>query len=131
MNRPRELAMVLLNKARGDLRALECLSTAPGIPGWVTGFHAQQAVEKSVKAVLAACGSAAPPVHDLERLLQVARDAGVELPVEAADFPTLTAFAALWRYDDDMEDISNPPSSIGNAIQLARLAVAWAERAIG
>jgi HEPN domain-containing protein len=46
-----EVARVLLEKAAGDLAALELLASDQNQADHVVGFHAQQAVEKSIKAV--------------------------------------------------------------------------------
>jgi hypothetical protein len=47
MNRSREYALALLEKARGDLYVLERLAPDADAPAWSLGFHAQQAAEKS------------------------------------------------------------------------------------
>ncbi len=52
MRRPREHAEFLLRKAAKDERALETLHADPGSADEVVGFHAQQAAEKLLKAVL-------------------------------------------------------------------------------
>lgn len=46
------IAQMLLNAASQDLAACQLLSDGPGIGDAVVGFHAQQSVEKSLKAVL-------------------------------------------------------------------------------
>ena len=65
--RPEELeeATRLLNAARSDLRAAKALSVDLEQQNDVVGFHAQQAVEKSIKAVLAASGAEVRYTHDL------------------------------------------------------------------
>ena len=45
-------ALRLLRKASDDLHDLICLSADPATSLWSMGFHAQQAVEKALKAVL-------------------------------------------------------------------------------
>jgi len=55
---PLDLAASLLMKARDDLRALRVLAQHAEVSDEVVGFHAQQAVEKAVKAVLTARGRA-------------------------------------------------------------------------
>ena len=56
MNSPLEHARALLARARDDLYVVRRLRTDPDAPGWVLGFHAQQAVEKALKAVLSSAG---------------------------------------------------------------------------
>jgi HEPN domain-containing protein len=43
-------------------------------------FHAQQAVEKAIKAVLLSRGIEFPLTHDIEDLLQIAEIGGISLP---------------------------------------------------
>jgi len=53
MRRSRELAELLLQKAEQDEFALDKLIPDPNSPDEIIGFHAQQAIEKMLKAVLA------------------------------------------------------------------------------
>ena len=50
------VAQMLVDAAAQDLAACTLLSSGVGIGDAVVGFHAQQAVEKSIKAVLSARG---------------------------------------------------------------------------
>jgi HEPN domain-containing protein len=73
------LAEVLLRKAESDLAAARALAADPDQHDDAIGFHAQQAVEKAVKAVLALSEVETPRTHDLtflvstEALLQLRR----------------------------------------------------------
>jgi HEPN domain-containing protein len=55
-----ELPGRLLILARQDLRAAELLCDQPDVGDGIVGFHAQQAVEKLLKAWLASLGIAYP-----------------------------------------------------------------------
>jgi HEPN domain-containing protein len=55
------------------------LASDPEIDDEAVGFHAQQAIEKWLKAVMALHGLEEVRIHDLGRLLELLRDAGVEL----------------------------------------------------
>jgi hypothetical protein len=57
------LAELLLRKAASDLAAARVLAADPDPHDEAIGFHAQQAVEKAVKAVLALSQIAAPRTH--------------------------------------------------------------------
>lgn len=86
-----------LAKAHDDLRVAE-LVEPHGLVDAV-GFHAQQAAEKYLKALLVARNQNVPRTHDLERLVDECRQCGIPLPAEideAAMF--LTPFAVLSRY---------------------------------
>ncbi len=70
-----EVAGLLLRKAASDLLAARALARDTDQQDDVVGFHAQQAVEKSLKAVLAVRGFEIPRTHDLDLLTRlVARD---------------------------------------------------------
>ena len=64
-------------------------------------FHAQQAVEKALKAVLAARGVEFPFIHDIGGLTKLCREAGVPLLDEMDGVDRLTPYAVGLRYDDD------------------------------
>jgi HEPN domain-containing protein len=91
-------------------------------------FHAQQAAEKALKAVLLARGIAFPFVHDIDELLEVAAQGGLALPSELMDAGSLTAYAVEARYPGHWAAIS--PSEVEDAIGQAEAIFAWAAAAI-
>jgi HEPN domain-containing protein len=68
----REFAALLLRKAEGDVEVVRALVDTPSIADDAIGFHAQQAIEKAMKAVLALRGVQFPRTHDLGFLLELA-----------------------------------------------------------
>ncbi|MEK7477552.1 MAG: HEPN domain-containing protein [Candidatus Coatesbacteria bacterium] len=99
-----ERGRILLEKARGDQQALASLAKDGSNHGWVLGFHAEQAVEKAIKAVLTAFGVEYPFTHDLLALVEVLRAGGIADPPEAESLGRLTPFGAAWRYEDPVDD---------------------------
>jgi len=87
-------------------------------------FHAQQATEKALKAVLVARGMEFPLTHDLEALLEILREAGVTLPQTMDDIDELTPYAVETRYPGVWEPITL--SDVDRAFRLAEAALAWA-----
>jgi len=69
------------------------------IPEEAIGFHAQQAVEKLLKALLAAKEIDYPFTHRLVELLDLIRDTGITLPPEFEDLRKLTPFAIEFHYN--------------------------------
>ena len=67
----------LLRMARKDLQAMRALASPENADIETFGFHAQQAVEKALKAWLALQGILYPRIHDLDRLLNILRERGV------------------------------------------------------
>ena len=63
-----EHARLLLRLAQDDFAAMEVLETSRRIPPSIFGFHAQQAVEKALKAWLSLLDVAYPRVHLLYEL---------------------------------------------------------------
>ena len=96
----RALAERLSTKARGDELVLDRLIEDPEVPDDVLGFHAQQAVEKLLKAALASVGAVPPRTHDLGRLNDLVAAAGLDPPPAALDARRLAPWAVDFRYDD-------------------------------
>ena len=77
MNKSREISRALLEKARGDHYVLVQMFDDEQAPTWILGFHAQQAIEKSLKAVLSAQSIEYPRTHNLAMLLELLRSRAV------------------------------------------------------
>ena len=63
-------------------------------------FHAQQAAEKALKAVLTVQQCDFPRTHSLSELARLVQDSGLAPPCSAADHLRLTPFAVEFRYDE-------------------------------
>jgi HEPN domain-containing protein len=83
------------------------LAADPEIADDIIGFHAQQAVEKWLKAVMAMRRIRQTRIHDLDRLGESLEEDGVELPLSRRRLDELTIFAVPLRYEDllDVEPI--------------------------
>jgi hypothetical protein len=79
---PADLARVMLGLARDDEFAARSLLAVDGVADAILGFHAQQAVEKSLKAVLACCAIDFPYTHALDGLLELCQTNGLGVPSE-------------------------------------------------
>jgi hypothetical protein len=90
---------VLLELATADEFAARSLLPIEGITDGVLGFHAQQAVEKALKAVLAVNGVEFPYSHDLNGLLGLCRKNDIDIPDDLAGVGHLSVFAVRLRYD--------------------------------
>ena len=98
MNKSREHARLLMEKAAEDLYVLRRLIGDPDAPDAAIGFHAQQAVEKLLKAVLTRQAISYSRTHDLAALLDLLEQNGIALPPDADRLPGLTPYAAEFRY---------------------------------
>lgn len=74
------------------------------MPDDLIGFHAQQALEKLLKAALASAGVVPPRIHDLGELAARLRDAGVDLPLSSNALREFVPWAVEFRYDDVLDE---------------------------
>lgn len=97
---PQAEASILARKAGDDARAMKLLADDHSISDEIVGFHAQQAVEKWLKAVLGARGIEFEYTHDLRRLIGEVTSAAVDFPFETPEVIALTEHAVPLRYDE-------------------------------
>lgn len=102
--RPDELARLWIEKARHDLFTARHTLAAPGGPTDTPCFHAQQAAEKALKALLTVHGCLCPRTHDLLMLLDAALPFALELDVYRQALGLMTAYAIEVRYPGDCFD---------------------------
>jgi hypothetical protein len=98
-----DLAVLLQRKAAGDEAALGALSREAAVPDEILGFHAQQAVEKLLKAALASLDRDFPRTHDLGILTALLEDAGRPLPEPLGLAEELTLWAVEFRYESSLD----------------------------
>jgi len=92
-------ARTLLIKSKEDLVLLEEIVSIARISDHHFGFHAQQAVEKALKAWIWALGVRPEKVHDLEALVNTLTSiCGTTIP-ELDILQDLGVFAVVYRYD--------------------------------
>lgn len=119
----RSIASLLLDAARQDLAAARLLAPAPDLSDAVVGFHAQQAVEKSIKAVLSARGIEFRRTHDLVFLLEVLGDNGLPLPPGADWLDELNPYTVEARYGTVEPDRLDRQRALQSSAQV----VEWAD----
>ena len=122
MKGPRDHALGLLAKADHDLIAAN--ATLPTGDAYDTiCFHAQQAVEKCLKALLALTDIEYPRRHDLGELLALAKPHYPDLcPLEDAILE-LAPYAVEVRYDDEVvPDAEDARTALDTATAVRALA---------
>lgn len=97
MARP-TLAMMFLVTAKRDQQAYRVLANDPSLHDSLAGFHAHQAVEKALKAVLADARIAFRRTHDIAELLDFMSDSGLDPPPHADRLDELNPYAVEARY---------------------------------
>lgn len=95
-----ETSRILLKKAEEDATAVREFAGNPEIGDSIIGFHAQQAVEKWLKAVTAASGVRHSTIHDIDRLIEIVEATGIEVPLDRDRLAVLTQYAVPFRYDE-------------------------------
>lgn len=126
---PRGSAADWLRHARSDLALAKSLPADTDVLPETLCFHAQQSVEKAIKAVLVHRGVPFPKTHNIGVLLellplQLSRDAVLG---EAA---LLTDYAVSSRYPGEAEDVTE--EELSTAVGIAERVLAWAlENAVG
>jgi HEPN domain-containing protein len=105
---PQEYAQILIRKAAQDEFVLSKLISDPESPDEVIGFHAQQAVEKLLKAVLSSRSVTYRRTHDLVELMDLLKAEHVSFPVELEEVRRLGPFAVEFRYGDVPEESPQP-----------------------
>jgi HEPN domain-containing protein len=107
-----------IQKAENDLKnAAYTLQMGKECPTDTVCFHAQQCVEKYLKALLVFQGTDFPRTHDISQLLALLPD-GVRPLMTVEEQARLTDYATITRYPGDYELISLAETR--QAIRLAR-----------
>jgi HEPN domain-containing protein len=91
-------ARQMLEMARKDHHALAHMLDPKDFSEEIFGFHAQQSIEKALKAWIAVKRLTYPKSHDVSALSKILRDAGEDL----SKFPNLedyNIFAVQYRYE--------------------------------
>lgn len=116
-------ARLLLRKAREDADAVVKWAPDGNTADAIVGFHAQQAVEKAFKAVLAAFGEDFPWTHDLRYLVERLDDIEAPPPSSLREVRVLAPWAVEFRYGETIDD----PLDREQAVGLSVSALEWAE----
>ena len=120
-------AQRFLRLADRDVKAFQVLKDAPEIHLATVCFHAQQAIEKCLKAVLILHGVELHKTHDLEELWAKLDRISITPPINAETLGKINPCAVTFRYDDtDIELLSrdDAESMMGNIQR-------WAIKEIG
>ncbi len=115
----REFVRQWLHKAAADLKMAKHLLGGDADLSYGAAFHAQQAAEKYLKAVLVWHQVEFPKTHDIGRLLDLVRTADAQFADLVATAAALTPYGVELRYPADLPEPT---------LEQARAAVATAER---
>ncbi|HEV3321730.1 MAG TPA: HEPN domain-containing protein [Solirubrobacteraceae bacterium] len=123
-----DVAEALLAKASGDEAGLRALLDHPDVPDHVAGFLAQQAIEKTLKAVLTARGVPFERSHDIDYLCSLIEESGLKLTSELQEAMALTPWAVEFRYADPFDAL---PLDRAETLATVTAVREWAAGTIG
>lgn len=110
-----------LGKANDDVRACRHLAEESELLA-VAGFHAQQAAEKALKAILVWHQIEFSKSHDIGRILELVASANPELAAKVTVASGLTPYAVQYRYPGDLPEPT--VADIRDAVRTAELVLA-------
>lgn len=113
-----------IRQARADL-AVALMVENEKITPEILAFHSQQAVEKSLKALLVMRQVEFPRTHVIGVLLNLCRENGLPVGEIPQEIVTLTQYAVKTRYPGESDPVSREEAQ--QAARLAYLVFIWAE----
>jgi HEPN domain-containing protein len=113
-----ELIAQWLAKADGDLRMAELTLNSDEPVYWAAAFHAQQAAEKLLKALLTFHGVEFEKSHSIDYLLELCAKVEPEVETLRPTATNLTDFAVESRYPLPRPDPTEAEST--EAVEIAR-----------
>jgi len=114
----KRLLAVWLRKAEDNVQVVELLLANDAGLANPIAFHAQQAVEKYLKAHLTWHQVPFPKTHDIERLLVLVESIDKPLADALADTTVLTMYGVEVRYPGDLSEASGEEAQ--EAVELMR-----------
>jgi len=117
-----------LKRARSNLERARAEKISDEILYEDLCFDAQQAVEKSLKALLVRLDKPFPKTHSIGMLLKLIEETGVEIPDDINRSKILTGYAVDTRYPGMYEPVSE--EEYKEALNLAVEVFEWAGKII-
>lgn len=120
----RELVAEWMRHAHADLtiaRMVDQEAIAPEI----LAFHAQQAAEKALKALLVQKQVEFPRLHVIGLLINLCREAGYEGTETLLEAAVLSRYAVTARYPGEEEPVTGEEARLASC--LAEVVVSWVE----
>lgn len=117
-----ELVSEWMQRARSDLVLAQMIEEERIAPE-ILVFHAQQAAEKALKALLVRLQVDFADTHSIGLLLSLCQRVGFEATEAIADAATLTRYAVSTRYPGEDEPVTRQEAR--EAADLAARVLAW------
>lgn len=121
--RNRSLADEWLRRARSNLERARAGKVSEGVLYEDLCFDCQQAVEKSLKALLVSLDVVFPWSHSISRLIELLEQGGTEVPDGVKESIALTDYAVTARYPGSHEPVGK--EEYEEALGLAETTFTW------
>lgn len=118
-----------LRRARSNLARARAGRNVPDVLYEDLCFDAQQAVEKSLQALLVQRKIAFPKTHAITDLLTFLQEGGIDVPTEIQEAGELTEYAVEARYPGLFEEVTQEDHA--QALTMAERVLVWVESALG
>ena len=118
-----DVARVLLKKAGQDEALIRKIGSDTDVVDELVGFHAQQAVEKQIKAVLTAYEIPYKKSHELSYLVGLIGENKIDATAALEQADTLTDWAVDFRYEGEDPPALDRAATLTLVVQLRE----WAE----
>ena len=89
-------------------------------------FDCQQAVEKSLKALLVRIDVVFPWTHSIARLIELVEERGINVPEVIKESIALTVYAVNTRYPGDYEPVTE--DEYREAVEIAERTFRWVQK---
>lgn len=122
----RDLAQILLDRADDDITLVRRVVDDAEIADAIVGFHAQQAVEKALEAVLAVHEIQYAKTHALGYLIGLVEATSIEAPAAVLNAAELSPWAVDFRYETDDEPALDRQATLALIHEIR----AWARAAV-
>ncbi len=117
-----------LKRAKSNLERAKAGKVSEGILYEDLCFDCEQAVEKSLKALLIHIEVPFPHTHSIASLIELIEDNGIEVPDEIKESISLTAYAVSTSYPGDFEPVDE--EEYQEALKIAEKVFNWAKKRI-
>jgi len=115
---PQEEARLWKEYADADMRMAKlALDNPDQCPPWLACYHAQQAAEKALKALLIARGREFPLNRDIRLLMDLCEEVGVAWKQDVCEAEILVPYAVSCRYPSAARELTGNESK--HAVELA------------
>lgn len=118
-----------IKRARSNLERAQMGKISEGILYEDLCFDCQQAVEKSLKALLVHIGIDFPWTHSISKLIELIEDTGMDIPEYVKDSVILTTYAVSTRYPGEQEAVDE--DEYKESVKIAEKVYHWAIEKIG